>query len=379
LDFDFSPFDDYLLSTVTENALLQLWKLPSDYKTFTKAIREPASVLKGHTRRVTSVDFHPTANNVVVTSAGDLTIRFWDIQQNAEKLKLDAHADSILSTSWNWNGSLMSSSSKDKLLKLWDPRNNKQINQVEAIDGVKGFKVCWLGAQDRLCTVGFSKGSQRQIAIWDTKKLNSPIARKEIDTGAGMMTPYYDCDTGVLFLSGKGDGNIKMFEFDETDIHYLTDYGSNIPTFGLAMIPKRTVNVKECEIDTFLKLCGDYVEPLHFYVPRTRMEFFQDDLYPPTKKINEPTTTSDEWFRGVTKEPSSISMQPSGMTKLSDAPVEKKEKKYDFKEEREKDDSQFTKEKFLNQYYEHLGNRKEGEDQMLVQDKMEGASANEWD
>jgi len=44
-----------------------------------------------------------------------------------------------------------------------------------------------------------------------------------------------------------------------------------------------------------------------------------------------------------------------------------------------KQDSEFTKEKFLDNYYEHLGNRKEGEDQVLKQDKMDGAAADEWD
>jgi len=37
--------------------------------------------LKGHTRRVPTVDFHPTANNVVVTSSGDNTVRLWDIEK----------------------------------------------------------------------------------------------------------------------------------------------------------------------------------------------------------------------------------------------------------------------------------------------------------
>ena len=29
LDFDWNPFDDQMLATVTENALLQIWKIPT--------------------------------------------------------------------------------------------------------------------------------------------------------------------------------------------------------------------------------------------------------------------------------------------------------------------------------------------------------------
>lgn len=48
----------------------------------------------GHTRRITTVDFHPLASNIVVTSAGDFTVRLWDIEKASEQLRLDGHSDS---------------------------------------------------------------------------------------------------------------------------------------------------------------------------------------------------------------------------------------------------------------------------------------------
>jgi hypothetical protein len=86
------------------------------------------------------------------------------------------------------------------------------------------------------------------------------------------------------------------------------------------------------------------------------MEFFQDDLYPPTRDTSVPVLTADEWFGGKSKEPATLNLQPQGnkeliqiefvgMEPLSQAPVEKKVKKYDFKTERAKDDSNFSKDK----------------------------------
>lgn len=59
LDFDFNPFNDSVLATVTESAHLQVWKIPPGG--ITQSMRTPDMTLKGHTRRVTTVDFHPTA------------------------------------------------------------------------------------------------------------------------------------------------------------------------------------------------------------------------------------------------------------------------------------------------------------------------------
>ena len=68
-----------------------------------------------------------------------------------------------------------------------------------------------------------------------------------------------------------------------------------------------------------------------------------------------------------------------GMTPLSEATIEKKEKKYDFNEERQKKDNEFNKDKFLSSYYSQLGTQREGEDKVLKQDLQEGVDPSEWD
>jgi len=65
---------------------------------------------------------------------------------------------------------------------------------------------------------------------------------------------------------------------------------------------------------------GHCIEPIQVTVPRTRMEFFQDDVYPATRS-NVPALQSEEWFSGQTKLPELVSLQPQGMKKLSEAPA----------------------------------------------------------
>lgn len=41
------------------------------------------------------------------------------------------------------------------------------------------------------------------MSIWDIRSMSSPLGTTMIDTGSGLITPFYDPDTSVMFLSGK--------------------------------------------------------------------------------------------------------------------------------------------------------------------------------
>ena len=78
-----------------------------------------------------------------------------------------------------------------------------EIDQAHA--GAKSTKLSFLGGFDRLCSVGFTKQSQRQIKFWDVKKLGGePVHQIQLDQASGVIIPYYDVDTRVLYLAGKG-------------------------------------------------------------------------------------------------------------------------------------------------------------------------------
>jgi len=110
------------------------------------------------------------------------------------------------------------------------------------------------------------------------------------------------------------------------------------------------------------------------------MEFFQDDLFPPTRDTKTAVLTASEWFGGKSKNPTTVDLQPSGMELLSQAPVEQKTKKYDFNVERSKDANKFSKDKFMANYYNTMTSQHgESETRVLKQDLMEGATSEEWD
>jgi len=203
-----------------------------------------------------------------------------------------------------------------------------------------------------------------------------PLASISVDNSAGTLFPYFDPDTGVLFLTGKGDGNIRYYEIVDSDpyAHFLAQYSSAQPQIGVAMCPKRMVDVKSCEIVKALKLTSYQMQPLSFTVPRTKAEFFQEDLFPDTLS-GKPATTSSEWFSGNDGIIEKISLKPKNMKGLSEAPKEDKPTKFVPFEQRE-EIKDISKEDVLSSYYATM-QQKKGD--LLPQDQLQGCGDEEWD
>jgi len=312
LDIDFNPFNDHLIASVSEDATGKIWGIPEGG--LKETVTEPVQTLIGHKRKVGTVKFSPTANNILLTSSTDFSVKIWDIEKGKDVCSVDAqHTDIIQSTDWNRNGSLVVTACKDKRVRLLDPRTNKVIGEADAHTGIKGCRALFLG--DKIFSCGFSKQSDREYALWDPRDLSKRLIGTSIDTGSGLLMPFYDEDTKMVFLGGKGDGNIRYYEIvDETPyIHFLSEFKSNTPQRGLAMIPKRACNVSENEVVKVLKVGVKTVEPISFQVPR-KSDIFQDDIFPDTY-AGEPALTADQWLSGQNADPKTTSLAPGFVQK----------------------------------------------------------------
>jgi len=265
--------------------------------------------LIGHRRKVGTVNFNPLAENIVATSSTDYSIKIWDITSGQATLTVAGHSDIIQSVAWNYYGNAIVTTSKDKKLRIIDPRAQSIVAEAPGHPGIKGSRCIYLGRKETLYNVGFSKTSDRAYTILDPRNLNTPIAKSNIDTASGILMPFYDDDTSLLFVAGKGDGNIRYYELDDEKpyIHYIADYKSSTPQLGMAKRPKTANDIGSCEVVSILKACTTYVEPIHFVVPR-KSELFQDDIFPDTPGPN-PAMTAGEWFGGANKPPVLVSLE----------------------------------------------------------------------
>ncbi|KAH0556018.1 hypothetical protein GP486_006040 [Trichoglossum hirsutum] len=210
--------------------------------------------------------------------------------------------------SWSANGSLMVTTSRDKKLRLWDVRQKKAAREVDGHEGAKNSRAVWMGEHDRVATTGFSKRSDRQLALWDIGSLKTIDDFLTLDSISGVCMPFWDDGTRCLYLAGKGDGNIRYFEYENDKFVYLSEYQSQEPQRGVGFIPKRGVNLHEKEVARAYKTVNDtYIEPISFIAPR-RAEGFQSDIYPPAVG-SRPGLSAAHWFAGNDALPPKIDLK----------------------------------------------------------------------
>ncbi|XP_060243243.1 coronin-6 isoform X5 [Meriones unguiculatus] len=369
LDIDWCPHNDNVIASASDDTTVMVWQIP-DY-TPVRNITEPVITLEGHSKRVGILSWHPTARNVLLSAGGDNVIIIWNVGTGEVLLSLDdLHPDVIHSVCWNSNGSLLATTCKDKTLRIVDPRKGRVVaERFAAHEGMRPMRAVFtrLG---HIFTTGFTRMSQRELGLWDPvtqleawgvcpggwhhgrgarrpapagyahpdraegcchptpttarfccvarrssrwrpllNNFEEPVALQEMDTSNGVLLPFYDPDSSIVYLCGKGDSSIRYFEITEEPpfVHYLNTFSSKEPQRGMGFMPKRGLDVSKCEIARFYKLHERKCEPIVMTVPR-KSDLFQDDLYPDTPGP-EPALEADEWLSGQDAEPVLISLK----------------------------------------------------------------------
>lgn len=316
LDTDWHPFNEHVLASAGEDGRVLVWNVPEGGPTLEaikdKGANRPAGELKGHDRRIVNLAWHPAAEGVLASASHDLTIRIWDVIKAAARQTLIGHGDAVLDQAWSLDGTRLVSSCRDKTVRVFDPRGcEKAACQFMAHNGIKGTRVAWIG--DKVLTTGFGRGSEREIALWDPRNSSTALHLLSVDTASGPLLPYYDPDCNLLYVAGRGDGNIRYYEIvtGETNPFFaLSEYKSTDPQRALALLPKRIVNTAENEIARFIKIYGSQsiLEPISFKVPRRDGGGFASDLYP-NAIDTRPAMTSEEYWSGKSAVPSRSSLR----------------------------------------------------------------------
>ncbi|KAM7394390.1 hypothetical protein PAMP_021195 [Pampus punctatissimus] len=203
-------------------------------------------------------------------------VMIWNLDCPEQVIKnpvrtISHHTDVVLSMSFNTDGSLLATTCKDRKVRLMEPRSGNLLQESNCKTH-KASKVLILGNMKMLLTSGTSRWNDRQVALWDQDDLSVPLVQDNLDGSSGVLFPFYDPDTHMLYLAGKGDGNIRYYEIssEKPYIHYLTEYRSLLPQKGMGVMPKRGLDVSSCEVFRFYKLVTtkSLIEPLSMIVPR---------------------------------------------------------------------------------------------------------------
>jgi len=320
LDLQFSPYDHALLATGDDVGQVNVTRLPDvstlpetvkDGKQDHKATDAYAAIMAGlsalavlpdcHVKKVSNISWSPNFRNILGSSGFDNAVKIFDVDACKNIATLE-QSDQPYSFDWNSDSSRIAVMRKDKTIVIIDPRDNKSEIKAEGLDAKPG-RVVWADPARKLIATGV-KGGSRVIATYDPKKFNTPLAVLDVDQGGSVLTPYYDPDTSVLFLPGKGDATLRYYEImekDETEAYCfpLSEFRDSESSKGGCFLPKSACDVSKCEITIFYRLMRDWISPVSFTVPR-KSETFQADLFPDT--YQGPAYESKEYISLTGKE-----------------------------------------------------------------------------
>ncbi|NXV04473.1 CORO7 protein, partial [Cettia cetti] len=230
-DLTWDPFDPRRLAVAGEDARIRLWRIPEGG--LQETLQEPEAILQGHMEKIYSIRFHPMASDLLVSSSYDMTVRIWELSARQEVLCLQGHTDQIFSMAWSPDGKKLATVSKDGRIRLYEPRRSSQPQQEgPGPEGGRGARLVWVCGGDYLLVSGFDSRSERRILLYRAQALpEGPLSVLGLDVAPSTLLPFYDEDTSVVFLTGKGDTRVFLYEVTPEPPYFLecNSFTSNEP------------------------------------------------------------------------------------------------------------------------------------------------------
>lgn len=298
-DLKFSPFYTDLLASTSDDATVRLWRIPEEGITEDRKVEDQAYT--GHSLRPAFVEFHPLADDVIASASLDNTLQIWNMRKSEQYTTLDIDKEPW-SLDWNEGGTLIGVTTKDRHVKLFDPRANKSVFSTVIQTKAKPCKMIWVG-ENNFASIGFSNTNSRELKYWDIRmEKDTPVEIVKIDDNSATMKPFYDHESKLLYVTGKSEVTIHTFDFNYEKIKHTLNYQPKERSQEITMCDRKVIDYDNCEIDKFIKLTpNNELVYESFYVFR-RVYKYDPILYPKVPN-GEACMTYEEWIEGANKEP----------------------------------------------------------------------------
>ncbi|CAO1339123.1 unnamed protein product [Diamesa serratosioi] len=319
MDFQWNPFNSKQLVVACDDGSLKIWEIPDEG--LVECTNTPNEEICAHSDKIYCIKFHPLAKDVLVTVSCDMIIKIWNLSTLKAEYSLKGHTDQIFGFAWSPCGIYGATVCKDGKIRIYNPRKS-ELPIKEGFGGpvgTRGARITYAIEGEFLVVTGFDKVSERQIHVFNVKNLDQPIGMVSLDVSPAILIPFYDEDSSTLFVTGRGDTTIYIYEITEEAPYLcpLSHHRCSSLHQGLSFLPKNQCDVTVVEFAKCLRLTNNNVEPLSFTVPRLKTELFQDDLFPPTRITWQETQNCFDWFAQNDKKPLKISLKPVDMMNLS--------------------------------------------------------------
>uniref|UniRef100_A0A8C3A0D3 Pre-mRNA-processing factor 19 n=1 Tax=Cyclopterus lumpus TaxID=8103 RepID=A0A8C3A0D3_CYCLU len=172
---------------------------------FDKSEEQIVATLKGHTKKVTSVIYHPS-QSVVFSASPDSTIRVWSVAGGNCVQVVRAHEAGVTGLSLHATGDYLLSSSEDQYWAFSDIETGRVLTKVT--DESAGCALtCAQFHPDGLI---FGTGTaDSQIKIWDLKERTNVA---NFPGHSGPVTSIAFSENGYYLATGAQDSSLKLWD-----------------------------------------------------------------------------------------------------------------------------------------------------------------------
>ncbi|KAI8900517.1 hypothetical protein BC833DRAFT_581603 [Globomyces pollinis-pini] len=375
-DFKFDPFQSNRIVSACDDGKLRIFSIP--LLGLTEDLMDPIQIVPAHTNRISIIAFHPSIKDLLLSSSieqTEPTVKLWNLETNS-CLYTIPQTDMVHSCAFKLDGTLFATSTRDKKISTFNLRTGKAVTSGPSHSGSKTSRLTWIDDSNCVCSIGFSNGSQREILLYDERDLSKPLSITSLDISPSILIPFYDLDTKLLVLTGKGESTLSYYEIvDQTVVSLDNKHGFSSVTTSVSFVPKLGVDVMATEIVKGYRLTSSTIETLSVVVPRVKKEYFQDDVFPDTIDFSTVINVND-WTKGHDPILKRVNLCPKGAIPLSQAKELEVKVKSNFVPSEVVWSESERKEASMKQMFESAQEAASGP---LEQDLLEGVEEDEWD
>merc|ERR1712051_336512 len=174
---------------------------------FNKDDEQVVTILKGHTKKVSRVVYHPN-EDTAITASFDSTIRIWNVPTSQTIQLLRVHDGPVTGLSLHATGDYILSTSTDQHWAFSDIRTGQLIAKVTDSDGGnRPALTCCHSHPDGLI---FGTGtSDAMIKIWDLKEQKNVA---DFESHSGSISALSFSENGYYLATAADDNCVRLWD-----------------------------------------------------------------------------------------------------------------------------------------------------------------------
>ena len=156
----------------------------------------------GHSNSVTSLSFNYNGK-LLASASKDNTIKLWEIKTGTLLRTYYGHSKDVRTVCFSPDGSIIASGGDDQGIKIWDTKSGNLIRVIRGHSGSINT-ICF--SPDGIYII--SGSSDNTIKVWDT---NSGKLIKSLSGHQGFINSLCCTNDGLYIISGGSDASIKIW------------------------------------------------------------------------------------------------------------------------------------------------------------------------